>query len=233
MPLSDIGVKRWQYDLWFKIIQAALAGSPDRVTLDYHPALKLPAVSRYGATSPHLLKWVERWNEGKPYAEQIKPFGFMCSFMPRSGPFAEFGEPVEVDPTLRGRPTKAPKPKPVAPFSTDPAEAVRLAFDRDSGEPINPAALKTYAEALAQFHISTEDKFENGDFCDRGRTERRHVVAERIMLIGKEANRVGEGGENEPGRTVQASFAIATASETRKIAQTDGQIADGVPAKLQ
>ena len=53
-------------------------------------------------------------------------YDFMCSFMPRTGPFAEFGEPAEADPTLRGRPIKAPKPKPVAPFNADPAMAARL-----------------------------------------------------------------------------------------------------------
>jgi len=31
VPLAEIGVKRWQYDLWFKIIEAALSGHPERV----------------------------------------------------------------------------------------------------------------------------------------------------------------------------------------------------------
>jgi len=64
-----------------------------------------------------------------------------------------------------------------------------------TGEPIPPDRLKTYAEALAQYHLSREDKFENGQFLDRGRTERRHVIETGFKLIGKEANRVGESGE--------------------------------------
>jgi hypothetical protein len=36
---------------------------------------------------------------------------------------------------------------------------------------------------------STPSKFLKGDFFDRGRTERRHVVAVQILHIGKEANR--------------------------------------------
>ena len=47
----------------------------------------------------------------------------------------------------------------------------------------------TYAEALAQYHLRPEAKFLYGEFCDRGRTERRHVVATQIVHIGKEANK--------------------------------------------
>src|SRR5208282_5373089 len=45
IALTDIGVDRWHYDLWYKIIQAALDGHPDQVDLPYHDALKQPAVS--------------------------------------------------------------------------------------------------------------------------------------------------------------------------------------------
>ena len=48
MPLPEIGVERWQYDLWHQIIRAATDGHPDQVDLDYHPNLGLPAASRYG-----------------------------------------------------------------------------------------------------------------------------------------------------------------------------------------
>ena len=54
------------------------------------------------------------------------------------------------------------------------------------------------SEALAQYHLSPESKFENGRFWDRGRTERRHIVATEFVLIGEEANRVGESGESDP-----------------------------------
>jgi hypothetical protein len=54
------------------------------------------------------------------------------------------------------------------------------------------------APALFNCHLSSEDKFENGEFLDQGQTERRHVVAESVVLIGKEANMVGASGEEEP-----------------------------------
>jgi hypothetical protein len=37
--------------------------------------------------------------------------------------------------------------------------------------------------------LRPEAKFLNGDFFDRGRTERRHVIAVQILYIGKEANK--------------------------------------------
>jgi hypothetical protein len=49
--------------------------------------------------------------------------------------------------------------------------------------------LKTYQQALAQYHLHPEDKFLNGDFLDRGTTMRRHVRVTEIEYIGKESNK--------------------------------------------
>ena len=73
----------------------------------------------------------------------------------------------------------------------------RQAFCRETGLPVDTSTLKTYAEALAQFHLSTEDKFENGDYADAGETRRRHMNVAAIGLTGKEANSVGPSGEVE------------------------------------
>jgi hypothetical protein len=40
VPLAEIGVERWQYDLWHQIVSAAIAGHPNQPDLDFHPALK-------------------------------------------------------------------------------------------------------------------------------------------------------------------------------------------------
>ena len=198
IPLPAIGVKRWQHDLWIKIIEAVLAGKPNQVSLDWHAAFQKPALSRYGATSPKLLAWMDRWNEGKGYKDQARPFGFLVSFMPRTGPFAETTGAEIADPSKRGRPKKPGKPKPIAPFERDHDKAVQQAFDRDTGDSINPRLLKTYAEALAQFHLNAEDKFENGDYYDTGKTTRRHVEVKSVGLIGKEANKVDASGAADP-----------------------------------
>jgi hypothetical protein len=211
VPLAEIGVHRWHHDFWFKIIQAAVDGHPDEVPLDWHPALSRPAAMRYTASSPQLLNWVARWNQGKPYEHQIRPFGFLLSFMSRKGMFGPSGATL-IDKSGPGRPPKADDLAPIAPYDREPALALSKVFDRVTGRPVRPERLKTYAEALVQYHPSPEHKFANGDHVDRGRTERRQVVATDFLWIGKEANQVGESGEAHP---------IASATEQFNLAQRE------------
>ena len=179
------GVERWHCDLWFQIVSAAIAGRPDRPTLDYHHAMNAPAISRYGATAPELLRWFDGFNATRFYREQVKPFGFLLSLQAKRD---WTGAEIIASQARRGRPPKARLPKPVAPFDTDPAKIEATAFDRESGRPIPAAALQTYAEALAQYHLHPESKFLGGDYCDRGTTSRRHIRVSGICHIGKEAN---------------------------------------------
>ena len=163
IPLSDIGVDRWQYDLWYKIIQAALDGHPDQVDLSYHDALKRPAVSRYGATTPALLKWFEAFNSGREYPDQVKPFNFLNAFHAR--PQFELPDAAAMGPSRSagGRENNWTL-KPIAAFNRNIREAAKGAFDRETGKPIPATELKTYAEALAQYHLRPEAKFLNGEY---------------------------------------------------------------------
>jgi hypothetical protein len=179
------GTARWHCDLWHRIIVAALNGHPDRVALDYHPAFDRPVTSRYAATSPDLLRWFNRYNDGRDYRSQIKPFGFMFSLQTAFDPTGEtFVEGV----AKRGRPRKQSMIKPVAPFETDIERTVARAFDRQTGEPVSADALAVYADVLATYHLSPENKFLNGNYFDRGETKRRNVRAESATHIGKEAD---------------------------------------------
>ncbi len=217
VELSDIGVERWHYDLWYKIIQAASGGHPDQVDLSYHAALKQPAVSRYGATTPALLKWFEAFNAGREYPDQVKPFNFLNSFHAR--PQFELPDAEQWAKPKRGRPRKQLDLKPIAAFNRNIGEAAKGAFDRETGKPIRASELKTYAEALAQYHLRPEAKFLNGNFCDRGRTERRHVIATQLVHIGKEANKWEEQhflGEDEDA---EIEYGVAEGAQ-----QLDGAI---------
>jgi hypothetical protein len=184
--LDKVGVERWHYDLWHTVIRAALDGHPDQVDLSYHPGLGEPAVSRYGATTPKLLGWFKQLNRGRKYAEQVKPFNFLIAFQGRQHLTETDGEPWV---PKRGRPRKPSPLRPVAPFSRNISEAAQTAFDRETDRPVESDSLVTYSEALAQYHLRPEAKFLHGDFFDRGRTERRHVIAVQILHIGKEANK--------------------------------------------
>jgi hypothetical protein len=156
------------------------------VDLSYHVGLTGPAASRYGATTPALLAWFKAFNADREYGEQAKPFNFLLAFQARPQLTLADGEGWK---PKRGRPRKPSPMRPVAPFSRNVGEAAKIAFDRESGKPVEPGLLMTYAEALAQYHLRPEAKFRNGEHTDSGRTERRHVVAEQIIHIGKEADR--------------------------------------------
>ena len=165
VPLSEIGVLRWQHDLWIRILQAAIDGKPNLVSLDWHASLSLPAAQRYSASSPHLLAWLDQYNAGRAYEDQIRPFGFLLVFTAKSGVLADSPDPESciVDSSKRGRPPKCPELKPIAPFDSDPARALSKVFDRLTGKPVRLEQLKTYAEVLVQYHLSPEHKFANGD----------------------------------------------------------------------
>ena len=190
-PLSEIGVERWQYDLWYRIVETGLKGMPGQVSLVGLPGLTAPAASRYAATTPVLLRWFKTYNEGKPYRQQVRPFNFLLAFQGQR----LFAEPIPNDiPMLSDKPklsrAKLPHlPRAVAPYSRDIETAAAQCFDRNTEQMVLRGQLKTYGRALAQYHLHPEAKFFQGGYTDRGRTMRRHVYATVISLIGKEANR--------------------------------------------
>ncbi len=194
VSLSDLGgVERWQHDLWYRIVQAALGDTPEQVKLDGLPGLRTPAVSRYAATTPHLLRWFKKYNAEKPYREQVKPFGFLLALQSH---FVASGKKA-----LR----------PASPYDKDLEKAAEVCFDRDTGKPIPRDYLKSYQEALAQYHLHPEAKFRGGDYTDRGVTSKRHIVATAVEHIGKEANRWEE--QFHLGLDLEAQTKYGTAPE--------------------
>lgn len=190
LPLHEIGVARWQYDLWYRIVVAALAGQPERVRLDDLPGFEKRAASRYAATTPELLRWFRAYNADKSYREQVRPFGFMVAFPARHVALTGTGIPLDEDAPKRRRHKEVlDSPRVVAPFDPDPNVAAGNAFDRESGRPVDAGWLQTYREAVAQYHLHPEAKFTYGDYLDAGYATRRHIEATEIEHIGKEADR--------------------------------------------
>ncbi len=163
--------------------------NPDQPSYSTLPALDGVAASQYVASTPNLLRWFDRYNEGKPYRDQVKPFNFLLAYQAER--LFDFGWDA---PEPNGK-TASPRkpwrylPRAVAPFNRDPAAGAKWCFDRDTGDPIPLPHLKTYRRALANYHLRSETKFSNGDWRDRGETRRRHVAATGIRYIGKETNR--------------------------------------------
>lgn len=192
IELAQIGVERWQYDLWHQIIRAAIDGHLDRVDLNYHPNLEFSAASRYSASTPPLLKWFAKYNFGRDYSEQIRPSNFMLAFQVAPARVYEFPELTSELNGISVAPKLVRIPKPVAAYGRDSNVESKQCFDRDTGLPIPPGVLKTYREALGQYHLRPEQKFLNGNFTDFGITRPRHVVPTAIRQIGKESNRWAE-----------------------------------------
>jgi DNA-binding phage protein len=186
--LAGLDVKRWQHDLWYQIAKAFLAGHPDHVELPRTRKLDQPARSRYGATTPALLRWFRNFNQGKPLCDQVKPFNFMSAFSVSKAGFAAAIANGEMGGDLLG----GGIPSAVAPYDNDPARSVANCFDRNTSQPVPVSILKTYREVMADYAWHPESKFENGERDDSGITRRRHVEAIAIEYIGKEANRLEE-----------------------------------------
>ncbi len=225
--LHDIGVERWQHDVWYRIVTAALEGHPDQVRLVDLPGFDHPSVSRYGATTPTLLRWFKTYNRGKPYREQVRPFGFMLAF--QAGRLLDSaGTALSTTPAKAGKSghaaspiSKAAKaddaPRAVAPFDRDHARAARRCFDRDTGKLVSPKSLKTYTQALVRYHLHPEAKFLGGDYINRGLTRRRHIQVTEIQRIGKEANRWEEQFHLGADPEAQAEYGISPVEQEQVI----------------
>lgn len=222
-PQVKLELPRWQHDVWYRTVQAALGDKPTAVTIDDLPGFDQPAVTRYGATTPSLLRWFKAYNATRPYREQVRPFGFMYAYQPL--PVARLETPAVGE---AGVPRDLPRV--VAPFHESPLAAIKKAFDRNTGLPVDASQLRTYQQSLAQYHLHPEAKFHNGDYLDHGLTQRRHVRAEHLEFIGKEANRweeqyflgVDPGAQVVYGSTVDSNTLRARVRECAE--------AHGVPA---
>lgn len=172
LPAHANGVLPWQQDFWLLLVEHVLAkrtGAPDLLRLERFGA---PAITQYTATTPELLRSFRKYNAGKPYHRQVRPFGFMV-MLQRSND-AEQSTVMRI----------------IAPFNRDPVRAAQKAFYRDSGATVSPGQLMSYAQSLRHYHNHPEAKFLNGERGDRGPTLRRHVISRSVVHIGKEANKL-------------------------------------------
>jgi hypothetical protein len=178
--------------VWKQIISAALGDTPREVDYAFRREMLRPAHSRYGSTRPAVLNWFKRYNEGRPYAEQVKPFNFLLTFFTRRQEgIASEDLTHEFDPRLD-------QIRPVAPYEKDSEKALRRIFDRNSEnmDPVPSKWLRTVSDVLRDYHRQPEYKFLGGDWNEEGVLRRRHVLVDTIEDIGKES----DGWEEDEAR---------------------------------
>jgi hypothetical protein len=192
VSLHEIGVRQWEYDLWYRIVEAVIDGHPNQVWLTDLQGFDKPAISRYAATTPVLLRWFKKHNKNRSYREQVRPFGFLCALQgARDLQMLEQLDALAAEPRrwTKLRKARMHSPRVVSPFDPDPEVAGTRAFDRDTGDPVPVEQLLTYHQVLAQYHLHPDPKFHGTDYGDCGPTDRRHIEAIGFEYIGKEANR--------------------------------------------
>jgi hypothetical protein len=178
------GVRLWEEDVWKRIITAALGDKPREVDYAFRREMLRPARSRYGATRPAVLDWFKRYNEGRPYPEQVKPFNFLLTF------FSRRREDLAVDDPTHDFDPRLDEIRPVAPFEKDSEKALKRIFDRNSETlaAVSRTWLRTVADVLRDYHRQPEYKFLGGGWNEDGVLRRRHVFVDTIEDIGKESD---------------------------------------------
>jgi DNA-binding transcriptional regulator YiaG len=106
--------------------------------------------------------------------------------------------------------------KPIAPFDKNVSPAALKCFDRETHKPIPIELLKTYREAISQYHLRSETKLLNDNYLDCGATIRQHVEVVAIRHIGKESNRWEEQFYLGSDKDAEFDYGIST-DEIREI----------------
>jgi len=176
----------WIGATWLALIREALG---ERLSL---PAwADRPAVSRVSVSTPTLLRSFAALNDGKAYADTVKPTNFGLSVT-----VAPLAHPVGVDPT-RFHLVAAYEPNParwaaMTWYDKYSGQAFMIALGRDG--PPDRVQVKSYRDALLEYRVHPEPKSlgPDGAPCDRGTIgllTRRPVRAGSAVYIGKESNR--------------------------------------------
>jgi hypothetical protein len=151
----------------------------------------LPAVGRVSISSPAVMRPLAQLNEGKRYADQIKPFNFLLTCHVK-----RFGHPVGSDPEHFHL---------IAPYESDPKQWLKMDWiDQYTGNRYHittaghhgdryTARVKTYGDVLREYEFHPESKCADatGIPCSKqtmGLLQRRHIRIEQAKYIGKESN---------------------------------------------
>jgi hypothetical protein len=163
-PFGDAEA-RWQKQVWIDILKLHYGKMCVETFLDkYRPFY---AISQFTVSTSNLMRRFAVLNKGKSYRDSIKPFSFFL---------IGFGNTKEV--------------KPIAAFSRDPQTMPYSKFiNYKTGETMEGQHyFKTLADELWIYINHPESKL----LGTKGRLERRHIIADKLIFIGKEADKIDE-----------------------------------------
>jgi hypothetical protein len=178
--------REWIARVWMNIVRKALR-LPTRKARFEH----LPAIGRVTISSPSVMRPFARFNKGKRYVDQIKPFNFLLS-----SHVNQLGHPPGADPEHFHL---------IAPYESNPKRWLAMPWtEQYSGRTYgittegdhgnrHAARVKTYGEVLHDYEFHAESKCAGADGKPSGKQtigllQRRHVRIKEIKYIGKESN---------------------------------------------
>ncbi len=162
-------IEDWQAQIWEDILSLHYGYISELDIEDKYS--NLYAISRLTVSTSNVLSRFKKVNQGKTWDQQIKPFNFFL---------VGFQTIEENDKAV----------KPLSAFSSNPQSAVYEPFiDYETGE-IKEGShyFKPLSKTIIQYVDHPESKF-NGEI---GILERKHVYADGVIYIGKEANNIDE-----------------------------------------
>lgn len=162
-------VTDWQAEVWLDILR--LHYGFVLITEIEEKYSHMYAVARLSVSTAHVWKRFERFNKGKSWNEQIKPFNF---YLVGFKMLNENGVPV----------------KPISSFSKDSQSIVHREFiDYQTGEMKRGSHyFKTLSQTILDYAGHPEYKFDG----EIGLLARRHLVVDDVVHIGKEANNIDD-----------------------------------------
>jgi hypothetical protein len=163
--LNPFGKKEghWQKEIWIDMLELEHGLITEQEFLDKYR--NFYAISQFTISTTRLMNRFKRLNKKKSYNDSIKPFNFML---------IGFSNDKNI--------------KPIAPFSSDPQSMPHGEFiDYKTGRLMNGQHyFKNLADELSDYRDHPEAKLEG----TVGLLQRRHITVDKIMYIGKEADKI-------------------------------------------